>query len=90
MTRAFTSQASIGALVALGIAATAGGLSAQPLNLQPSKQGIAAAARSAPRATPLPPAPNRSHRMPQNRSAPLRPSRRVRRNPPGARRVRRR
>lgn len=55
MTCAFTLRASIGAVIALGFAATAGGLSAQPLNLQPTKQGIAAAARTAPRATPLPP-----------------------------------
>src|SRR6218665_73935 len=55
MIRHFTLRASISTFVVLGFVATAAGLSAQPLNLQPTKEGIAAAARTAPRATPLPP-----------------------------------
>lgn len=55
MTRHFTLRASISTLAVLGFAVTAGGLSAQPLNLQPSKQAIAAASKPAARATRLPP-----------------------------------
>ncbi|AMJ62148.1 outer-membrane lipoprotein carrier protein LolA [Bosea sp. PAMC 26642] len=54
MTRKLPMQASIGALVALGLAASLGGLHAQPLQLQPAAP--AAIAPKPPRATPLPPA----------------------------------
>lgn len=56
MTRVSPSQASFGALVALGLAVTAGPLAAQPLNLQPAKPAATAAARpAAARPLPLPP-----------------------------------
>ena len=53
MTRQFPMRATIGAVAALGFAATVGGLSAQPLQLQPSKPAIAAAKPA--RGTTLPP-----------------------------------
>jgi outer membrane lipoprotein-sorting protein len=56
MTRVSPSQASFGALVALGLAVTAGPLAAQPLDLQPAKPAATAAARPAvARPLPLPP-----------------------------------
>jgi outer membrane lipoprotein-sorting protein len=52
MTRHFPKRASISALAALGFAVSAGGLFAQPLQLQPAKPAATAAK---PRGTPLPP-----------------------------------
>ncbi len=54
-TRQFRLRALIGACVVLGSAAAIGGASAQPLNLQPSKEAIAAAKPTPLRGTRLPP-----------------------------------
>lgn len=55
MTSKSSMRTRLSALVVLGLAASAGGLSAQPLNLQPSKQAIAAAKPTALRGARLPP-----------------------------------